>query len=271
MKLHLKKSLFIFFLSMCVALTACQKDGNVSPNTPEVDEATATQAIETDPIIDDAISVVDDAIDGNFNGMGNGRVEACGNIDLNLQQRIISIDFGNGCQATFGRNRSGKISVTFTENQRTIVFQNYKVENYALSGTIIQGNITRTRTQISYTTSVNNLAITTPNKKWTISNLQRTVQINLGANPLQLAGNEIRITGTSAGTNDKGENFTTEITTPLIIKGSCFQSGIFYPVSGISIVRVASKPAMTIDYGSGSCDKQVTVTLGTINKTITLP
>jgi hypothetical protein len=262
--------LFVLFLSVFATFTSCQKSENVSPDS-EVDEATALQTIETDPIVDDAISVVDDAMDGNFNGIGNGRTEACGSINLSLQQRIVNIDFGNGCQGMFGRNRSGKISVTFTDNQRTIVFQNYKVENYTLTGTIIQSNITRTRTQISYSTSVNNLVITTPSKKWTISNLQRAVQVNLGANPLQLADNEIRITGTSAGINDKGENFTTEITAPLVIKGSCFQSGIFYPVSGTSVVRVGSKPAMTIDYGSGSCDKQVTVTLGTANKTITLP
>ena len=270
MKLHLKKFALILFLSAIVTIAGCKKSDDATPNDG-VDETTAMQTSETDQVVNDAISVVDDAMDGNFNGIGNGRTEACGTINLDIRQRTASIDFSSGCQGTFGRNRSGRISVTFTDNQRTIVFQDYKVEGYGITGTLVQSNITRTRTQISYTVSTSNLVIISPNRKITITSLQRTTQINLGTNPLQIADNEIRITGTSAGINNNNENFTTEITTPLLIKGSCFQSGMFYPVSGVSTIRVGSKPAMTVDYGNGSCDKQVTVNMGAINRNITLP
>lgn len=270
MKTVFKKSIFIFSFVMLVTLAGCKKDDNASPSS-EVDETTVTQSSESDQIVNDAIATVDDAMDGSFDGIGNGRVEACGTVNLNLQQRSISIDFGTGCQGIFGRNRTGRITVAFTDNQRTITFQNYAVEGYSISGTIIQGNIVRTRTQISYTTSASNLAVSTPNRKFTISNMQRSTQINLGNNPRQITDNEVRITGTSAGINNNGENFTTEITTPLLIKQTCFQSGVFYPVSGVSIIRVGAKPAITIDYGNGTCDKQITATMGSVSKTITLP
>lgn len=270
MKINLKKSLFILSLSALVLVSGCKKEDNANPNS-EVDETTVTQASESDQIVNDAIATVDDAMDGNFDGIGNGRVEACGTVSINLQQRSVSIDFGAGCQGIFGRNRTGRITVAFTDNQRTITFQNYAVEGYSISGTVVQGNIVRTRTQISYTTSASNLVVTTPNRKFTITNMQRSTQINLGNNPRQIVDNEVRITGTSAGINNNGENFTTEITSPLVIKQACFQSGVFYPVSGTSIVRVGAKPAITIDYGNGTCEKQITATMGSISKTITLP
>ncbi len=271
MKNVLKKSIFIFSLGLLVTLASCKKDDNIaSPNT-EVDETTVMQASESDQIVNDALATIDDAMDGSFDGIGNGRVEACGTVSLNLQQKSVGIDFGAGCQGNFGRNRKGKITVAFTDSQRSITFQDYAVEGYAISGTVVQGNIVRTRAQISYTTSASNLVVTTPNRKFTITNMQRTTQINLGNNPRQIIDNEVKITGTSAGINNNGENFTTEITSPLIIKQACFQSGVFYPVSGVGIVRVAAKPAITIDYGNGTCEKQITATMGNISKTITLP
>ncbi|SFF21943.1 hypothetical protein [Thermoflexibacter ruber] len=270
MKNNFKKIGFMLSLSLLVITSACKKENNASPSA-EVDETTIIQTSESDQVINDVISTVDDAMDGKFDGIGNGRVEACGDISLNLQQRSLTIDFGNGCQGLFGRTRKGKMTVVFTDNQRTITFQNYAVESYTISGTIVQSNITRSNTQISYTTNASNLQITTPNKKITVNNLQRTTRISFGTNPKQIIDNEVRISGTSAGINNSGETFTTEITTPLVIKQACFQSGVFYPVSGVSVVKVGSKPSMTLNFGSGTCDKQVEVSLGNISKTITLP
>ncbi|TAH18028.1 MAG: hypothetical protein EAZ08_12570 [Cytophagales bacterium] len=270
MKVVLKKILLVLFLGLFFGTTACKKSDSASPDAT-IDETTAIQSGEADQIVNDAIATADDAMDGNFDGIGNGRVESCGNINLNIQQKSVNIDFGTGCAGVWGKNRSGKITVSFSDNQRNITFQNYVAEGYTISGTITQSNITKSGNVLSYNTSASNLAIVNASRKITITSLQRKTEINLGSNPRQIADNEIRITGTCTGINNNNESFTTEITTPLLIKLSCAKNGIFYPVGGTSLIKIVGKPNMTIDYGSGTCDKQITVTVGSIVRTITLP
>lgn len=270
MKIRLKKSLSLLFLGLLLSTTACKKSDNASPDAA-IDETTAIQAGEADQIVNDVIATVDDAMDGNFDGVGNGRVEACGVISLNLQQRVVNIDFGTGCAGVLGKNRSGRITVSFTDNQRNITFQNYVAEGYTISGTVVQTNITRSGNVLSYNTSASNLTIANTNRKITITSLQRRTEISLGNNPRQITANELRITGSCAGINNNNESFTTEITTPLLLKLSCLQSGVFYPISGICLIKVMNRPNMSIDYGSGACDKQITVAVGSVTKTIILP
>lgn len=270
MKNVFKNVIFIFSLSLLVGLAACKKDDSAAPSE-EIDTMTSSQVSETDQVINDALGTVDDAMDGNFDGIGNGRVEACGTINLNFQQRAVSIDFGSGCEGNFGRKRAGKITVNFTDAQRTILFQNYVTENYTISGTITVSNITKSGNIISYTTTASNLVVSILDKKVTITSLQRKTEVNLGANPKRIIDNEVKITGTVVGTNSNGEGFSTEITSAITIKQACFQSGIFYPVSGVLVVKINNKPTITINYGNGTCDKSIDVTAGKTTKTITLP
>jgi hypothetical protein len=270
MKIAFEKSIFTFSLIVLVALAGCKKDDNAKP-TEELDEQTSIQVSQTDQVINDALGIVDDGMDGNFDGIGNGRVEACGTISFNLQQGIASIDFGAGCEGTFGRKRAGKITVTFTQTQRTILFQNYITDTYTISGTLTQTNITKSGTVLSYNTTASNLVVSIADKKIVIANMQRKTEINLGTNPRRIADNEVRVTGTVVGINSDGVGFTSEITSPVTIKQACFQSNIFYPVSGTVAVKIDQKSTITINYGNGTCDKAIDVSNGKITKSITLP
>jgi hypothetical protein len=258
-------------LAAALMLGACNQD-NQDPNPdPQPDELTSTQMAQADQAINDAIGTVDDALDGTLDGLGNTRTETCATLALNRQQRTLSIDFGTGCEGPFGRRRTGRITVSFTETQRTITFLAYSVENTSLSGTLTVSNLTRTGNSITYNTSSSDLVVANGDRRVAFTRLQRQTQVNLGTNPRRVGDNEVRITGTAAGTNGQGKAFTSEITTPILFRQACFQSGVYYPVSGIMVVQESGQPGTTINYGDGACDRTVTLTVGRITRTITLP
>jgi hypothetical protein len=258
-------------LAAALLLGACNQD-NQDPNPdPQPDELTSTQMAQADQAINDAIGTVDDALDGTLDGLGNTRTESCATLALNRPQRTLSIDFGTGCEGPFGRRRTGRVTVSYTETQRTITFQAYTVENTAISGTLTVSNLTRSGNTITYNVSSSDLVIANGDRRLAFTRLQRQTQVTMGSNQRQVANNEVRITGTAAGTNGQGEAFTSEITAPIVFRQACFQSGVYYPVSGIMVVQVGGQPSTTINYGDGACDRTVSLTVGRITRTITLP
>lgn len=63
------------------------------------------------------------------------------------------------------------------------------------------------------------------------------------------------IHGTANGTNIWGEDYTMTVTTPLRI-----QAGCRWITAGILVLE-SNGNVMTVDYGDGSCDGLVTVTI----------
>jgi hypothetical protein len=258
-------------LALSLTLGACdQMQDRVDP-AADPDDAAAQQLSEADQAINDALSVVEDGLDGSFDALGSGRTEVCGTIRLDRQQRTCVIDFGSGCEGPFGRRRSGQITINYNDTQRTINFQSYSAEGYSLNGTVVTNVVARSTTGLAYTTASTGLQATT--EKWQVrfTSIQRRTEVRFGGTGRQMTNGEASITGTAAGTNADGQAFTSEITAPVLFKEACAKERIFYPVSGVTQVRASSRPAVSINYGSGACDKQVTLTIGNQNRNITLP
>ena len=76
--------------------------------------------------------------------------------------------------------------------------------------------------------------------------------------PLDFADDVYSITGTANGTDANGRNYTANITTPVISKLTCK-----WFVSGKIEITPTNKSSRVVDFGSGTCDNQATVTIGT--------
>jgi len=79
--------------------------------------------------------------------------------------------------------------------------------------------------------------------------------------------------GEAAGKCKNGNTYQMQITKDLIHKISCLADKVFIPVSGTKVFTVTTSTSTeqyTVDYGDGTCDNDITVTINGKVKTITV-
>jgi len=176
--------------------------------------------------------------------------------------RSWTLDYGQeNCETVWGNSRRGKIHVTLTDwwrnegSLREITFEDYFFNDIKLEGvkTILNtgendgGNLTFTKKieggKLVYADG--------GEISWECEKFSELVE---GNETLRFADDVWSVTGSGSGINLDGLDYTFEITTPLI-----YQSGCFYPVSGV--IEISTQESVqVIDYGNGECDNLATAT-----------
>ncbi|MFN3840291.1 MAG: hypothetical protein ACK4RF_06255 [Cyclobacteriaceae bacterium] len=180
----------------------------------------------------------------------------------------IVIDFGEGCTGPLGNVRKGKIIITFVGRRflpgSTIVttFDGYSINDIQLGGVRTLTNVSEsTESAPEFEVELEDGSATWPDgtvatrehcfvRKWV-----RAV------NPLndQLVVRQCADAPNAAsGTNRRGRGYTMKIIEELVYKRGCPIA-----VSGIKeFTDVASGKVITVDYGDGTCDRVITITVG---------
>lgn len=192
-------------------------------------------------------------------------------VTTNSEQKLITVDFGAGCESPNGVTRKGKFTIAYSGNllvpgaNIVTTFDGYEVNGYKIEGT---RTITNTKLDIFTSTitlavKIENGKVTFPDGKFVTINTDEIREITLGS-----AGYEAKLTGTASGRSLEGNDYTATVTESLIISQSCLESGIYSPSSG-QIQFTYKGASMTLDYGSGECDKAGTITYPGGTKDIT--
>ncbi len=178
----------------------------------------------------------------------------------------ITIDFGvDGCTDPKGNIRKGKIRVEFRGRRflpgSSIVTTS---EGYSINGVTLEG--TRTVTNISgsneeapkFNIKLENGKATWADGTFATREVDRTREWVRATNPT----NDLwRVTGSASGSNRNNNVYEMEIATTLVYKRECALSNrVFMAVEGTKELTVNGK-LIVIDYGSGDCDKTVTITV----------
>jgi len=185
----------------------------------------------------------------------------------------ITIDFGTaGCTDAKGNVRKGKVLVEFhgrrylPNSTITTYLQDYEVNGIKLEGTRIVTNVSTSTENLPTSTIV--LAggkATWPNGEFATREVERTRVWHRETNP---ANDWWSINGTASGTNRNEKEFEINITKPLVYKRECALNGkIFMAVEGTKELTVDGKK-ITIDYGSGDCDRLVTLTINGVSREV---
>lgn len=177
---------------------------------------------------------------------------------------VITIDFKTGCTDNQGNTRKGKIIVEFKGRR---FFPNSTIvtttDGYSINGITLEG--TRTVTNISGSTDEApkfNVVLEDGKATWedgstATREVNRVHEWIRSQNPTQ---DEWHVTGTANGTNRKGSVYEMNITTALVYKRECAISArVFMAVAGTKELTVNGRK-LTIDYGTGDCDRTVTIT-----------
>lgn len=186
-------------------------------------------------------------------------------VDTLSTPKSILIDFGTDvCEDGNGVVRQGKIYSTFTGRLRetgtviTTTFIDYSIDGYEVQGTHTVSNLGLNSSENPYfLVNVDNASITSPDNSFTVSwDSTRQREWISGSETLWLVDDEYLITGQANGINRFGDPFEMVITQPLKITFVCpwIVSGTIEATPDDNIVRV-------LNYGSGNCDNNATITV----------
>lgn len=281
-------SLLVAFLAFLISCN--DKDSVVF--TSKDDAALETEA-ETDAYFEDADDMTVTAVasdEATFTGgkvsSGGRKIEItdsrfdCATVEIvvaddssfEIPKGTITIDFGEGCEGPRGNVREGKIIITY-EGRRflpgsSIVtsFENYKINGVQIEGTRTVTNVTGSVEESpKFNIVVENGKATWPDATFATREADFIREWVRGTSPLK---DEWRVTGTAAGTNRNGDTYTMEITETLVYKRECAISNkIFIAVAGTKILTSGERQ-MKVDYGTGDCDRIVTITINGESKDV---
>lgn len=195
------------------------------------------------------------------------------NSDPSTIHGYIYVDFGDGCTGPGGHVRKGRIVVEFIGRRyipgSTVIIT---TEDYSVDGI----GINATRTELNATESTENAPKFTISEEITITFLDgttadrtstRTRTWNRMPNPLE---DSWTITGSAFGTTRRGKDYVMTITDALVFKRSCvIDTKFVMPVQGTKELVVDGKK-ITTNFGDGTCDTKVTITVNGRSKEITL-
>lgn len=195
-------------------------------------------------------------------------------ITSDVPKGTITIDFGVGCTDARGNVRKGIIRVMYNGRRfianSTVetIFDNYSINDVKIEGTRTVINITGSSEETpKFTIVLTGGKTTWPDGTFATRSVNRIREWIRTANPLS---DLWIITGTASGTNRKGENYSMEITKPLVFKRECSSNNKrkeFIAVEGTKQLTVGDK-LIIIDYGDGTCDNKVTITINGTSKEV---
>jgi hypothetical protein len=288
MKINVNSLVFCF--ALMIAISGCERDSyELSPQD--------SGAITEEALIDSYYQDMDDLSgvllqapsEDDYSG---GRVAAtitiadnrfaCDGIVVTIEaaaestkehpQGVIVVDFGTeGCKDLRGNIRKGKLMLVYSgrrfEFGSTVVVT---PDNYFINGVKLEG--TRTTTNVTGSTSdapkfnvvLANGKATFQDGTFALRQSNITVSWIRGANPFQ-DKLIIQTNSTASGVTRSGREYTVSV-----LKQLEYQRFCPIAVSGVKKYMIDLTKEISLDYGAGTCDKTVTVTVEGITRTISI-
>lgn len=262
--------------AILLSLTGCRREYFLADS----DTTPASEFSMAETYYNDAANISDEAAltgDVDFLKSGQQTYTGCFTVtrDTVSEPHIVTIDFGTAnCMCNDGRNRRGKIMVTYTGRYRDagtevhIGYDNYFVNDNQVLGTHTITNLGISTTgNIYYSVDVNGQVVLASGGTitWTSS---RTRQWIAGYNTAVCSDDVYSITGSASGTNTYGVQISAVITSPLIrnLDSGCRK----HFVQGTIEITPENHPVRILDFGNGNCDNIATVTINNHTYTIQL-
>lgn len=279
MKSTLFKPIKALAISGILLLASCDKEDSLPANQLNETEETSQEVDLTSTMED-----IDEVTLTGFQRQGFAdrslvtlKEDLCEKVKIewlpNAKKMII--DFGAGCTSPRGVTRKGKIIVTYTGRYWTpgsvitSTFENFYINDRKIQGTRILKNEGFNEKDKFFTFK---LVVEGGKIIWPDGTF-RTFESRHVRRVFLLKGDRgfvYKVSGGSKGINRMGNEYIVEITSPLVFFERCIRSGNRIPSGGILSLKVESRGEIKIDFGSETCDREVSITQGGETKTITL-
>ncbi|MEH0154527.1 hypothetical protein V6R21_10310 [Limibacter armeniacum] len=284
----MKKTL-LKVLSVAVAITlftACDnsEENGAQPEITAEDKNLANDDANADMEFDlaeeEAIQVYEASANSNGRVATVEGIDACVSITASedsefkdnqlVYTKTVTLDFGTeGCSNESGdRVRKGIVTLTHTftlggEDNAFAGQYTISLDGYEVNGTKIEGTRTRTSEKVAEGQFVHTAVLT--GGKITFEDGTEVTREAEWSMTHSLGG-ERTLTGSATGTNRNGTAYTTTISedAPVVTTLSCDIASklLWIPVSGSKHIQAGDR-SITLDFGTGECDKVATLTVET--------
>ena len=267
----------VLFISLFLMINGCKKDKTVvvdSSTTSAKDNSTAENFFgDIKRVVEEAVNDEGQSSKSSAYSFGN-----CATVSINpawidtlTWPKVLTIDFGTtNCTDVYGINRRGKLVVTITGRYvnsgsvLTVQPQNYFVNDIKVEGTkTLTNNGLNANNNLQFTVQVTNGKITYTDQSfttWSSTRYNEWVEgdtTNFFTHGLAGVCDDVYlITGSANGVNRNGLAYTVNITSPLRKEICCR-----WIVSGKLNVVPSGLATRSVDFGTGACDANATVTI----------
>ncbi|MFZ2286504.1 MAG: hypothetical protein WAV93_05915 [Bacteroidales bacterium] len=268
------KSMILIALLAAFAVTSCQKSETLEKSSLEA----ADDAALSEALYDDAFSSLEIATVSAEAGLKSASTaDTCPLVtvtssDQEFWPRNIVIDYGTGCTGFYDVVRSGKIIITLSGPRRTegsvrsLSFQDYHVNGAKVEGILtVENNGLNSNQNVVFAVSLAGGKITFPDGKTINSEFTRQREYIEGYATWSPWDDKCLITGMAAGTTLEGLTYTQTVINALECQAACrflVRGTIGFDIEGIE--------PFELDYGSGECDADATLSRGDETRAITL-
>jgi hypothetical protein len=267
---------------LVLLLASCKKEKKETDN----DTNPAVESNLAESLFNEVKNITDAAADGTlsssvYKASYDTTLIGCATVihDTTTSPRTLIIDYGTSgtCVCGDDKIRKGKIIVSYTGRYRnagtviTHTFDNFYTGGYRIEGTKTVTNMGLNGSGNPYfSVVVTGGKITKPDGQYITWSSTRTREWIAGSSTLTWLDDEYSITGDGSGVTSSGLSFNATINTALRVKLSCVLTGTPVIVSGVLTVSPSGKYDRIINYGSGSCDHNATLTINGVDYAITI-
>ena len=264
---------------IALTFTACQPadvDNQIAEEDIELAVTEATVEASYDEVDDMAIEAME-LTDATVAARDWGTEDLltagpCATITHDSVAKTILIDFGTGCTGPDGKTRSGSILVSYTKRlyhpgaSLSVALQSYMVDSLAIEGTRTITNLSPNYlANITLEKKLVGGKITWPDGTSATRSYTRTSTWVRAGNPI---ADEFHVDGSADAQRRNGSSYSADILTTLVWKRRCIRQGVGIPVEGVTLIQRSGKPDLTIDFGNGTCDHLITITVNGFSKTV---
>lgn len=265
-------------ISSTILLTSCEKVEDIQ-NVGNNASYTSTQDnTDAQKKFDDVHRIFEKELKSQQETSEKRVAADCETITFDATAKTLVIDFGTtGCTDSYGTVRKGKIKVSYTGGRYidvntviTITLEDYSVDGDKIEGTQTVTNKGEIAGKQTYEVKVMNGKITYASGKTASWTSTRTRVLEDAGTVLPF--DEIyTIYGDASGVDRDGLAYTMKIeqSTALKVDMKCWLTTRL-PISGILTITPEGLETRSIDYGTGDCDRSVTVAIGSFSQELSL-
>ena len=278
MKIKTLFSITILVTSISLTIIGCKKEKTEPAESLDTDTSVAADNSLAEATFNDIQNISDQAANGelkfysptyneSFSENQSFEKNSCATIkhdSLSIAKTLV-IDFGkSNCLCKDGKNRRGQINISYSGKYRdsasvhSISFTNYFVNDNEIKGTkTVTNNGENKNGHTTFSIVVDGQIIKANNGVTATWKSSRTREWLAGEDTKKDWTDDVySITGSTSGTSANGGVYTSTIKTALHRALNCnwFDAGV------IEINQIG-KVLKTIDFGSGTCDSDATVTI----------
>ena len=269
----MKKLTFFTLILTAGALFSCQQDTDTFDDAAlaeldlESELAAESSMEEVDLIAEAGMETFYESSDGRF---GRDEILDCAEVTRDTVNKIVTIDYGDGCEGPGGSIKSGKIIIEYNDHKyvpgayRIITFENFYIDSIHVEGVRTLTNTTDSTSTLQFEVTLVGGKLTFPDET-TYTRDSELIRTWFRAD--DRVDDYSTLEGEAAGENRRGVDYSMEIIEPLVFKRSCRNGRVVVPVSGI-IQKTVGDHVVTIDFGDGECDNIAVVTINGVSKRV---